>query len=99
MMFSGQMGTFAFSWYMHWFFATLLFMGIVLLIVWMLKNLNKKQLVNWIIILIVAGLLGTLLTMRTSVLGWKWMHSDDLDLQDMMEGAEKMMDGDEAEGG
>ncbi len=77
-------GSVAFGWYLHCFFATLLFIGIVLLIVWMVKNLNKKDLFRWVVVLLVLGVLGTVLTMNASFSGWKAMMDDDVDFEQMM---------------
>lgn len=84
MMNSQFFGSVAFGWYLHWFFGALLLIGIVLLIVWMVKNLKAKDLLSWIIILLIAGALGTLLTMNSSLRGWKAMMSDDVDFDEMM---------------
>lgn len=75
----------AFGWYLHWFFGTLLLIGIVLLVFWMVKNLNKKDMLSWIIILLIIGILGTVLTMNTSLKAWKSMMNDDVDFEEMME--------------
>lgn len=84
MKFSEIFNSVSFGLYLHCFFATLLFIGIVLLIIWMVKNLNKKDLMNWIIILLLVGVLGTVLTMNASIRGWKAMMSDDVDFDEAL---------------
>jgi len=52
---------------LHMFFMTMVGVAIVLLIIWMVKNLKAKQLLTWIIILMVAGLLGSLITLSSGL--------------------------------
>lgn len=85
MMNSRLFGGLSFGWHLHWFFGTLLFVGVVLLIVWMVKNLNKKDLLNWIVILIVAGVVGSVLTMNYGMKGWKYMMSDKIDFDGVVD--------------
>lgn len=46
------------GWYLNGFFCVILVLGLVLFTVWLIKALNKKQLLTWALILIVAGVLG-----------------------------------------
>lgn len=48
----------------HTIFMAITVMGAILLIVWMSKNLKPKQLLTWLVIFIVVGLLGSFATFR-----------------------------------
>lgn len=85
MMGSRFFGSLTFGWYMHWLFATILLVGVVLLIVWMVKNLDKKALLSWIIVLLAVGFLGSLFTMNVGVRGWEYMMNNDVDFDEMMD--------------
>jgi|GEM_PF-2390331 len=50
------------GWYLHGFFCLALVVGLVLLVVWMVKTMNVKQLLYWALILIAAGVLGVVLS-------------------------------------
>ncbi len=81
-MMSGYFGGAAWLWSMHWLFGTMFMVGLVLLIIWMAKNLDKKRLQMWITILLVAGALGCFLTSVAGggARGWKkMMDFDDWD--------------------
>lgn len=78
MMWSSEFGL-SWFWSIHWFFATMFLIGVVLLIIWMTKTLDKKQLLNWIIILLVVGALGSLLTVGGGMRGWKTMMDKNWD--------------------
>ncbi len=54
-------GTFAWF-HIHWFFGAFALVGFVLLVVWAIKNLNKERLLNWAVVLLVLGILGSILT-------------------------------------
>lgn len=66
-------GGVAFGWHVHMIFAGLLTVGAILLIIWAYKTMDKKQLKNWTLWLIVIGLIGTLLTGGLGVRGFKSM--------------------------
>lgn len=86
-MFGNSLTGVSYTWALHSFFAALLLIGIVLLIIWMAKNLKKGELMGWAIILLVVGLLGAVLTMRSSMLGWKYMMDSD-EVENMMDWTE-----------
>lgn len=60
---------------LHMFFMLMLGVSVVLLIIWMVKNLKAKQLLTWIIILMVAGLLGSLITLSSGLNSFGGMMS------------------------
>lgn len=68
-------------WSLHWLFGTMFLVGVVLLIIWMTKNLDKKQFLRWMLILLIVGALGGLLTMGGGTRGWnKMMDWDRFDV-------------------
>jgi len=48
----------------HTIFMAIAVIGAILLIIWMTKNLKPKQLLTWVTIFIVVGLLGSFVTFR-----------------------------------
>ncbi len=58
------------GWQLHALFATALFLGIVLFVIWAAR-LKSKVLIKWVTWLLVVGILGTLLTCG---FGWKGMR-------------------------
>lgn len=54
--------SFAYGLQFHFLFGLLLLVGAVLFVVWMAKFAGKEQLKNWIIGLLVVGLLGGLIS-------------------------------------
>ena len=48
----------------HTIFMAIAVIGAILLIIWMTKNLRPKQLLTWLIVFIVVGLLGSFMTFR-----------------------------------
>ncbi len=58
---------------LHALFMAMFTIGAILLIIWMVKNLKAKQLLRWTVILLVAGLIGSLITFRSEVRFWDGM--------------------------
>lgn len=48
--------------YLHGFFCLILVFGLVLFTAWLLKTLDKKQLLTWALILVAAGVVGILIS-------------------------------------
>gem|GEM_PF-4887578 len=80
------------DWQLWGFFLHVLFMlatlvGVVLLIVWMAKNLKGKQLLTWTLVVLVVGLLGSLLTLQFKL--FHHMTSDRSGAPEMMDEPQK----------
>lgn len=69
MMFSNNLSAWAAGFHAHLFFVLLILVGAIFFVVWALRTLDKKSLMQWAVILIVIGLLGTLLTSSFGLLG------------------------------
>lgn len=79
----------------HFVFLLSLVIGVVLLIVWIVKSLDKKQLLPWAIGLTIIGILGMLLTI--SLVGGPGKFGmmnfrDDPNFQSMFEHMEEEME-------
>ncbi|MBU1992314.1 MAG: hypothetical protein ABH856_05060 [Patescibacteria group bacterium] len=70
MYYYGGMGA-GYLWPLHGLFCLLFSVGLVLLVVWMIKNLDKKMLFKWAAGLLVVGVLGGLVLGFAGKYGWK----------------------------
>lgn len=64
------LGGSALAHHFHLFFSFLLITAFVLIVVWAIRFAKKDDLKNWIIGLVVVGLIGWLLTASASPFGW-----------------------------
>ena len=80
--------------HIHYIFGGVLIFGAVLFAIWASKNLDKKALKNWALWLILAGLVGTLLTGGWGMRGWQNMmgNQDEEWGGEMLEEMEEYMD-------
>lgn len=63
----------AWGWHLHIILGGALFLGVVFLVIWAIKFMSKKELMNWTLWLIVLGIIGVLLTAGLGFNGWKQM--------------------------
>lgn len=95
---------------LHCFFVLLVLFGFAGALIWLVRFANKSQLKMWVILALVVGILGSLLTARTAFSGMQqmmqtwWSGSentlpDDLDLrvEEMEEWRNEMMNLEEEE--
>ena len=66
---------FHYGYHFHLFFGSLLLIAAVLFVVWMIRYTKKDDLKNWIIGLLVVGLLGWIISTPTSGFGMQGMKS------------------------
>lgn len=65
-------GTFAWF-HVHWFFGAFALVGFIFLVVWGFRHLSKEHLLNWAMVLLVIGILGSLLTSGAGARVWGMM--------------------------
>ena len=80
------------GWHLHCLFGFALFLGVVLFVVWAVR-LKSKQLIKWVVWLLVVGAVGMLLT---AGLGWKGFmgmkgHWKNFDKTEMIEEMQEHM--------
>lgn len=63
------------GWHVHIVFVTLVLLGLILFLRWAFLALDKKSLINWIIWLLVVGVIGVFLTSGWGVSGTRYMFS------------------------
>jgi len=63
-----------FGWHFHWIFIGLFLVGAIFFIRWAFTALNKEQIRNLAIWLIVIGVLGMVLTSAWGFEGMRYMH-------------------------
>jgi len=64
------------AWNLHMLFIITLFLGVVFLIIWAIKSMDKKTLKKWTVWLLLVGILGSLLTASFTFQGMKYMKGD-----------------------
>ena len=73
MNYSNSLSGIGIGFHLHFIFGGVLILGLIFLVIWANKVLDKKDLKTWTIWLIVIGLVGTLLTGHWGMNGWSSM--------------------------